>query len=122
VSLRAQLALRAGGTSAADSLLADSQADCGFDSRHPLQRSISLPGASVDQCGPIESCPLRAISSPGVTVHVITGTLGCDGLASPESRSPVGVDLIGLSTVPDHQLPPRQNMKAEIVEHFVCSA
>jgi hypothetical protein len=30
--------------------------------------------------------------------------------------------LIGLSTVPDHQLPARPNVKAEIVERVVCGA
>ena len=39
-----------------------------------------------------------------------------------KSRNPVCVELIGLSTVPDHQLPIRRNIKTEIVEHLLCSA
>ena len=40
-----------------------------------------------------------------------------------KSRNPVCVELIGLSTVPDDQLPIRRNIKTEIVEHlFLRSA
>jgi hypothetical protein len=39
-----------------------------------------------------------------------------------KSHNPVCVELIGLSTVPDHQLPIRRNIKTEIVEHLLCSA
>jgi hypothetical protein len=45
-----------------------------------------------------------------------------DGSVRLKSRNPVCVELIGLSTVPDHQLPIRRNIKTEIVEHLLCSA
>ena len=44
-----------------------------------------------------------------------------DGSVRLKSRNPVCVELIGLSTVPDHQLPIRRNIKTEIVEHLLCS-
>jgi hypothetical protein len=39
-----------------------------------------------------------------------------------KSRYPVCVELIGLPTVPDHQLPIRRNIQTEMVEHLLCSA
>jgi hypothetical protein len=45
-----------------------------------------------------------------------------DGSARLKSRNPVCVELIGLSTVPDHQLPIRRNVQTEIVEHLCCGA
>jgi hypothetical protein len=41
-----------------------------------------------------------------------------DGSVRLKSRNPVCVELIGLSTVPDHQSPIRRNIKTEIVEHL----
>jgi hypothetical protein len=41
---------------------------------------------------------------------------------SLEPRYPVGVDLIGLSAVPDEKLPVRRKVKVEMVEHLVRSA
>ena len=46
---------------------------------------------------------------------------GTDGSVRLKSRNPVCVELIGLSTVPGHQLPIRWNIKTEIVEHLLCS-
>jgi hypothetical protein len=52
----------------------------------------------------------------------VSAAISRAGSVRLESRNPVCVELIGLSTVPDHQLPIRRNIKTEIVEHLLCSA
>lgn len=56
------------------------------------------------------------------TVCATAGTGRSGDSVSFESRSPVGIDVIGLLTVADHQVPVRRDLEPEMVEHIVCDA